>query len=101
MDIQLFPGELDLLPSSRTDDELSRDDWHQHCINSLVHVLNQNGGACLDRDLDFLIRALAPDPHSLQVACLLFRLDPLDTLELRVDHQRVSFTIRQDCTVLD
>ena len=71
----------------------------EHRVDLLLDVLDQNHVAVRDRVLDLVEVAALAELHHLQAVAVL-RLDPLDALQLRVDHQRPALGVRQDRRVL-
>ena len=97
---QVLAGELQDSVAAALD-ELPGDDWHEHGVHALVHVLDQGGVAVFDGHLQVPVHVLRADAQLLQVVVALLFAHPGDALQLGVDHEGVALGVGEDGSVFD
>ena len=87
---QVFTCEFEDFVSSFLD-EGPGDHGHENGINIFAHIFDHGGVAQFDSDLKFPVDVLGAKTERFEFIIFFFLTDPRDTLQLRIDHEGVSF----------
>ena len=97
--VHLLVAELDNLVAPALD-RLAPNDRAEHSVDDQLDVLDHARRATLDARAEDRHDRLLAETHHFEAARLLVLLDPLDALQLRVDHERPARAARDDGAVL-
>jgi hypothetical protein len=89
VETELLVAHLDVRTLTLLDDGTSVD-WLNDGIDGVLQVFNQHWLSALDGKFQSLDHLLVGEPGDLQVVLLFSFSEPRDTLELRINDERVS-----------
>lgn len=81
--------------------ERSCENGHQDSINTVTNVFNHSWISMFNGDLKFSINSFWTQPQALQFIFFFFFSNPWNTLELGINHQGISLTVCQNCTIFN